>query len=153
MKGLFTRLPGKGDGPKKVLFKPLYPKRYAFGRGETTSLTLDRTRLERVLIRERSGILRSGGIYFMLPMKLLLISGVVLLLNLPFGYWRAHVRKFSLPWYLAVHLPVPLVISLRLASGIGWHKISFPFLIGAYFGGQLLGGRIHRGRSKRRSEG
>lgn len=89
-----------------------------------------------------------------LPMnKLLLISGVVLLLNLPFGYWRAHVRKFSLPWYLAVHLPVPLVIALRLASGIGFHVISFPFLIGAYFGGQILGGRIDRRQGGRRSEG
>ena len=90
---------------------------------------------------------------YTLVMKLLLISGVVLLINLPFGYWRTHVRKFSLPWFFAVHLPVPLVVALRLASGIGWHIISFPFLIGAYFAGQLLGGRIHRSQSGRRQEG
>ena len=50
-------------------------------------------------------------------MKLAVVSAVVLLLNLPFGYWRAGARKFSLRWFLAVHVPVPLVIGLRLVSG------------------------------------
>ncbi len=73
-------------------------------------------------------------------MKLVYISAIVLLLNLPFGYWRAGARKFSLPWFLAVHVPVPLTIGLRLAGGIGWHMATFPILIGTFFGGQFLGG-------------
>lgn len=79
-------------------------------------------------------------------MKLALISAVVLLLNLPFGYWRAGRRRFSLGWFLAVHVPVPLIIGLRLVSGIGWQMVTFPILIGAFFGGQLLGGLIKTNR-------
>jgi hypothetical protein len=77
-------------------------------------------------------------------MKLVLISAVVLLLNLPFGYWRAGVRRFSLQWFLAIHVPVPLVIGLRLVSGIGWQMVTFPILIGAFFVGQFLGGLFKR---------
>ena len=76
-------------------------------------------------------------------MRIGIVSATVLLLNLPFGYWRAHVGRFSLQWFLAVHLPVLLVISLRVLSGLGWHLVTFPALIGAYFTGQLLGGRIY----------
>jgi hypothetical protein len=79
------------------------------------------------------------------------IAGValaVLLLNLPFGYWRAAVRKFSLPWFVAVHGAVPLVIALRIVAGLGWQLRTVPILVGAYLGGQLLGGgllRLRRG--------
>ena len=76
-------------------------------------------------------------------MQLGIVSASVFLLNLPFGYWRAHAGKFSLQWFLAVHLPVLAAISLRLLSGLGWQLMTFPALIGAYCVGQLLGGRIH----------
>jgi hypothetical protein len=75
-------------------------------------------------------------------MNLWSVASIVLLLNLPFGYWRSRVRKFSLPWILAVHLPVPMIIALRIYSGIGWQLISFPIMISAFFGGQYLGGLI-----------
>jgi hypothetical protein len=41
-----------------------------------------------------------------------------------------------------VHLPVPLVIALRIYSGLGWKLISFPVLIGAFFLGQYVGGKV-----------
>jgi hypothetical protein len=65
----------------------------------------------------------------------------VLLLNLPFGFWRAGVRKFSVPWFLAVHAPVPMVVGVRLMAGLGWQLATFPVLIGAFFTGQIVGGR------------
>ena len=68
----------------------------------------------------------------------------VLLLNLPFGFWREGVRKFSGAWFLAVHLPIPLIVTLRLVSGLGWRLSTFPFVLGAYFAGQLLGGALRR---------
>jgi hypothetical protein len=43
---------------------------------------------------------------------------------------------------VAVHLPVPLVVALRIYSGLGWKFISFPVIIGAYFLGQFVGGRV-----------
>ena len=75
-------------------------------------------------------------------MGLWTVALLVFLLNLPFGYWRASTKKFSRQWMLAIHLPVPLVIALRVWSGLGWKLISFPVLIGAFFLGQYVGGRV-----------
>ena len=77
-------------------------------------------------------------------MDLGIVSGIVLVGNLPFGWWRAHVRRFSWQWFLSIHLPVPFVVALRLFSGIGWHAVTFPILIAAFFTGQLLGGLLCR---------
>ena len=75
-------------------------------------------------------------------MSLWTVALLVFLINLPFGYWRASVRKMSRQWFLAVHLPVPLVIALRIFSGLGWKLISFPVLVGAFFLGQFVGGKV-----------
>ena len=72
-------------------------------------------------------------------MNLWTVAIIVFLLNIPFGYWRAGVRKFSWQWFLAIHLPIPFVIALRIYSGLGWQFISFPVLIGAFFAGQFSG--------------
>ena len=77
------------------------------------------------------------------------VTAAVLLLNLPFGYWRAGVTRFSVPWFLAVHAPIPGVIALRLMSGLGWRFSTFPALIGAFFAGQLLGGLCNRKNRKK----
>lgn len=75
-------------------------------------------------------------------MRLALVALAVFVLNLPFGYWRAGTRKFSWQWALAIHLPVPFVILLRVYSGLGWQWISFPVLISAFFLGQFAGARV-----------
>ncbi len=72
--------------------------------------------------------------------RLWLAALVVLALNLPFGFWRAGVRKYTTQWILAIHVPVPLVVGVRLASGLGWRLATFPVLIGAFFTGQFVGG-------------
>ncbi len=82
-------------------------------------------------------------------MHILSVASIVFVLNLPFGYWRANVRKFSRPWFLSVHAPVPLVIALRVLSGLGWQLITFPVMLGAFFGGQFAGGGLHRLLSNR----
>jgi hypothetical protein len=84
--------------------------------------------------------IQGGGL---VVMTLWRVASIVVLLNLPFGYWRAQAGKFSRQWFLAVHLPVPFVIALRIFSGLGWQFITFPVMIGAFFLGQLLGGLLH----------
>ena len=74
------------------------------------------------------------------------VAIAVFLLNLPFGIWRARSRKFSRSWFLAVHVPVPGVIALRIFSGLGWRFVTFPVLVGAFFAGQFLGGLWSRKR-------
>jgi len=70
------------------------------------------------------------------------VAAIVLVLNIPFGYWRARVRRFSAQWILAIHLPVPIVIACRVVSGLGWHLATFPVMAAAFFCGQLLGGKL-----------
>lgn len=82
-------------------------------------------------------------------MSLLTVASLVFLLNIPFGYWRANVRKLSFPWFLSVHAPVPFIIALRLLSGMGFQLITFPFMIVAYFGGQFAGSWLHSMRKKK----
>ncbi len=87
--------------------------------------------------------------------RLLIAAGIVTALNLPFGFWRAGVVRFTRPWILAVHAPVPLVVAVRLIAGLGWHLVTFPVLIAAFFTGQFLGGRLRRlagGRLRRGEE-
>lgn len=76
-------------------------------------------------------------------MSLWEVALIVFVLNIPFGYWRANTRTFSLQWVLAIHLMVPVVILLRFVSGLGWELITFPVLIGAFFCGQFLGRKLH----------
>lgn len=75
-------------------------------------------------------------------MKITLVAIAVLLLNLPFGYWRSKVKKFSLQWFLAIHIPVPFVILLRIYSNIGFELYTYPVLIGSFFLGQFIGARF-----------
>ena len=77
------------------------------------------------------------------------VAAAVLLINLPFGFWRAGVRKFSPAWFVAVHAPVPLAVGLRFASGLGFQWHTLPLFVGAFFGGQWLGGRLRRRRAAR----
>lgn len=79
------------------------------------------------------------------PLRLLLEAALlVFVINIPFGYWRARVRRFSTQWLLAIHIPIPLVVSCRYFLGIGWQFITFPLFIGAFFAGQLAGGMFQR---------
>jgi hypothetical protein len=84
---------------------------------------------------------------------LLYIVPAVFLLNLPFGFWREGVRKFSPSWFLAVHAPVPAVIALRILSGMGFQLATVPVVVSAYFAGQFLGGRLRRRRDDRSAAG
>ncbi|MGD8977286.1 MAG: hypothetical protein PVG91_06745 [Gammaproteobacteria bacterium] len=70
----------------------------------------------------------------------------IVVVNLPFGYWREGVRKFSPAWFVAVHAAVPLVLLMRLALDIDWRLVTLPFMVAAYFGGQTIGARLRRRR-------
>ncbi|MEW5706766.1 MAG: hypothetical protein AB1743_08220 [Actinomycetota bacterium] len=71
-------------------------------------------------------------------MKLLILLLIIVLLNFPFGYWRANEKRFSRGWFLAIHLPIPIVVFLRLLFGFGWYVLPYTFL--AFATGQCAGG-------------
>jgi len=75
---------------------------------------------------------------------LMIWSLLVFILNLPFGYWRDNVRKFSNQWIFAIHLPVPAVILIRMLTHAGWHWSTYVFFMATFFMGQFIGGLLHR---------
>ena len=73
---------------------------------------------------------------------LIFVTIVVYLLNIPFGYWRANVRRFSAQWFMAIHIPVPFIIAIRLISDIGFSWYTYVFLVGGFFLGQQSGALV-----------
>ena len=71
-------------------------------------------------------------------LKILLVSVVCLLVNIPMGMMRERSRKFSLQWILWVHASIPLIIALRI--GLHLHWIAIPINIAAAVRGQFIGG-------------
>lgn len=82
-----------------------------------------------------------------------LVALGILIVNLPFGWWRAGLRKFSPAWFVAVHAPVPLAVGLRWLAGLGFRWELLPLFLAAYFGGQYLGGRLGRHAAAARAGG
>jgi hypothetical protein len=60
--------------------------------------------------------------------------------NLPLGYWREGLRKFSVLWFVAVHASIPLIVAARLLLGVRWYWI--PLLILLAVVGQITGGHM-----------
>jgi len=77
-------------------------------------------------------------------MKLVISALLVFIFNVPFGYWRANVKKFSLQWVLAIHIPVPFIIGLRIYSDLGFAWHTYVFLVAAFFLGQKAGYQLHK---------
>ena len=78
-----------------------------------------------------------------------IVALAVAVLNLPFGFWRAGVGKFTLRWFLAVHAPVPIVVGLRVMAHLEWRFATFAVLISAFCVGQFLGGKLRHLRQRR----
>lgn len=74
-------------------------------------------------------------------MNVFAASVYTIILCLPFGYWRTATRRFSLPWFLAIHLPVLLIIPVRrywLHLSLWWLFLLVPL----FFLGQKIGAMI-----------
>ena len=80
-------------------------------------------------------------------MNVFLLCLCYVLINLPFGYLRAGVPKKSVKWFLYIHLPIPLLVCLRLfVFEVSWHYL--PVLIGCFALGQWGGGQWRRKKSE-----
>lgn len=74
----------------------------------------------------------------------MLLPIFIFIINIPFGYWREGVKKFSKHWFLAVHLPVPFIVALRLFLGIKLTIPLFAFFVVCYFSGQFTGAFLRK---------
>jgi len=74
--------------------------------------------------------------------KFLLVALATFVLNIPFGWLREGVRKFSKMWFLYVHLPIPFIAALRIGLGVAWKFV--PILIAIAVVGQSFGATMRR---------
>jgi hypothetical protein len=74
--------------------------------------------------------------------NLALLLLIAFLGNVPLGYLRESTIKFSIHWFIYVHLSIPVIILLRHHYGFGW--IYVPFTLGLAVIGPLVGGRLRR---------
>jgi hypothetical protein len=81
-------------------------------------------------------------------LSLVLALALVLAANLPFGFWRAGLRKRSLAWLAAIHAPIPLVWLIRDLLELEWQLATLPLFVAAFFLGQWFGGRLRRPRTR-----
>ena len=79
--------------------------------------------------------------YFTTPTGIALL---IFMMNLPFGAWRARLRKLSPRWFVAIHLPVVLAIGIRVLMGVPFRLVTLPLYILAFFLGQLAGARLRQ---------
>jgi len=84
-------------------------------------------------------------------MNIVLLAIFTFIINIPFGYWRANVRNYSLQFFLAVHIPVLLIIAYRILSDISFEPSTFLFTVPAFILGQYAGSKIHYSRKQRQS--
>ncbi len=75
-------------------------------------------------------------------LKLSIITILIFIFNIPFGYWRENVKKFSFQWALAIHIPVPFIIITRIYADVGFAWYTYVLFVGAFFSGQKLGSII-----------
>ncbi len=79
-----------------------------------------------------------------MTLPVILMAVATFLLNVPMGYWREGVRKFSWQWIVAIHAMVPVVILMRRMLDIGFAWWTFLVTVPCYFGGQFVGSRLRR---------
>lgn len=65
---------------------------------------------------------------------------LTLLINLPFGSARAKAKRYSLRWFLYIHVPIPIIFMMRNLTHIEMKYI--PFFAAAAVMGQVIGGKL-----------
>ena len=79
-------------------------------------------------------------------LKILAVSVICLLVNIPLGMMRERSRKFSLQWILWVHASIPLIVALRI--GLHLHWIAIPINIASAILGQIIGAAPEKKKRK-----
>jgi hypothetical protein len=53
------------------------------------------------------------------------------------------VKRFSLQFFLAIHVPIALIILFRIINGTGFELETLFYTVPAFFLGQLTGSKIY----------
>lgn len=93
-------------------------------------------------------------IFVCMELNLILAALSTYALNIPFGYVRQGLKKFSVMWFVAIHAPIPFVVLFRHLFGLGFELYTYPIMVTAFFLGQFTGkkGRVYFNSKKVRAE-
>ena len=81
-------------------------------------------------------------------LKVAVVLVIVLVVTLPFGFYRAYTRKLSVRWFAAIHVPVVFVFLARFLAHVPYYYI--PATCTAFAIAQFGGARIGSWWIKRR---
>ena len=70
----------------------------------------------------------------------LFVSCFSFIINVPLGAWKERYKKFSAPWFIILHLSVPVIIALRIyLKANSWF---IPLFIALAVAGQFTGKKL-----------
>jgi hypothetical protein len=84
-----------------------------------------------------------------LDAMLLGVSLAVLIINLPFGFFRVRYKRFTRPWGRCIYIPILINIILRRFI-LHWDWDGVLYLFSAAILGHILGGLWGRHQQKKR---
>lgn len=70
----------------------------------------------------------------------LLITVITFVLHIPFGYLRSRSEKYSLKWFIYIHIPIPFIVLVRIITNTDYKFI--PVFVIAAVAGQFFGGKL-----------
>ena len=85
-------------------------------------------------------------------LPLVYVCLITFLLNIPFGYFRGKTRKFSVRWFLSIHIPIPLLIYTRHLFHVERTWQTLPIFVAFFFLGQFSGKMIYKYALARRNK-
>jgi hypothetical protein len=68
------------------------------------------------------------------------LLALTFLITLPFGMWRVRCRRYTLKWWLSIHLVIPFIIVMRIWGGFSY--VYIPLFVASTILGHFVGGRI-----------
>jgi hypothetical protein len=84
-------------------------------------------------------------------MIIALLAFIVFIINIPFGFWRKSRKKFSLNWFLSIHIPVIISIGLRYLYDIKFEWLNLLLFVLMFTAGQFSGGILYSYKLKSRT--
>ncbi len=81
---------------------------------------------------------------------IILTAIFILIMNIPFGMWRKHEKRFSLKWFLAIHIPVAISVLMRFILKIEFKWQFITFFVMMFLTGQYIGKLIYDYKFKKR---
>ena len=85
-------------------------------------------------------------------MIIALLVFIVFIINIPFGFWRKSQKRFSVNWFLSIHIPVVISILLRYLCNIKFDWLYLLLFVLMFIAGQFSGKVLYNYRLKSKTK-